>query len=268
MKHKCMLSVVITVVAVSIFLFALPGWAQSEDVRSQKLRKIQEPQPARKAGGADEGDAGMRINWRALKLTQAQQAQIKQYQRDFQINTATIRKELQFAGQDLRAAMLQDPVDRAKIDSLLKDISDLKQRLSEAATQNVLAIKSVLTQEQLEILADQQLRVPAELRGIQLTSEQRGQVRDMMKDTLRKNKTISAELQELKAELREKLLAPGDVDSDQLKQLQVNIAAKELALETARVDSLLKLKEILTPEQLKQLKQFRAKRQSNISDKK
>ncbi len=261
MKQQYRLSISITIIIVSVFLCSLAGWAQVENVRPQKLREIQGPeqagQPDRRRTGPAEDDGGIRINWRALHLTSEQREQIKQYRRDFQINTAGIRKEKQFAERDLRSEMLKDSLDRAKIDSLLNDISSLKQRLSEAAVKNVLAIKSILTQDQLEILADQQLRLPAELRGLKLPSEQREQVRDIIKESMQKRKASANELQELKAELREMLLAPGDdVDSNRLDQLQNDIAAKELALDKNRVDSLLQLREILTPDQLKQLKQL------------
>jgi Spy/CpxP family protein refolding chaperone len=154
-----------------------------------------------------------------------------------------------------------------KIDSVLNNISNLKQRLSEVALQNLLAIKGILTQQQVEKLANLQQRMPGELRGIQLTSDQRSQVRELMKNSRQKNRAIADELHELKAELRETLLASDNLDPEQLKQLQADIAEKELALEKARVDNVLQIREVLTPEQWKQLKQFRAKRQKNMPSK-
>lgn len=270
-KTSIVVSIVAVITIISGLLWSLPGEAQSENVPPQRISEIRGPQQIRQQPGVpgriDEGDGGIRINWQALKLTPEQREKIKQYRRDFQINTAGVRKELQYTEQDLREEMLKDAIDREKIDSLVNTIANLKQQLSEAATQNVLAIKSVLTQEQLELLADQQLRLPVELKGLQLTTEQRGKIRDILKDSLRKNKELADELKELRAGLREMLLASGDVDSSQLKQLQTDIAAKELALEKSRVDGLLQLREALTPEQLKQIQQFRAKRQKSISGK-
>lgn len=267
MKRSNTLFLAMLFVTLSVFWMSSPGWAQSQNAHpSQQLvaqapqrGEFPEPLPGREQGEYED----IRINWRELGLSKEQQEQIQQKRREFQINTAGIREELKFAQQDLRAEMVKDPVDRAKIDSVLSTISTLKQRMSEAAVQNLLAIKSILTQEQLEKLAEVQAQLPMEFKRLNLTAEQRTQIREIIKNSIQQNREIVEELRELKVQLRETLLEQ-DVDAEKLSQLQADIAAKELAQEKARVDMLLRMKEVLTPEQQKLLQRARAAREKNI----
>ncbi len=276
--HVQMSIVIISIVALSSIVWAQPGESEygfegqepqltdSSDQSFDKQR-FRQKKPGSKRPDKNDAMSGIRINWRALKLTEEQKEQIKQHRRNFQINTAAIREELKYVQQDLGQEMQKDTVDRTKIDRLVTDLSNLKRRLNEAAIQNILAIKSVLTQEQLNMLANQQVRLPKELQRIQLTSEQRMQVRQIMKDSMQTTRGIQMELQDFKLELREMLLSSDEVNSAQLEQLQASIAEKELALEKTRIDGLLQMREVLTPEQLKSYKRFRGKKQKTTSDK-
>ena len=253
--------ILIGIVIVSVALLGLQEWSQSQPQNPQRsgvMRGSQRMgQPEQAPGRSDEG---LSINWQLLKLTQEQKQQIQQLRRKFQLDTVTIRKELQSAGQDFQAEMLKAPVDRSKIDELLNNISHLKQQLSEVAVQNLLDIKGILSQDQLDTLIQSQQRIPGELQRLKLTSEQRSQLQALMRIMRFKNRTLSGELRDLKEELREMLLASDETDMEQLQQVQTAIAEKELALEKARINNLFQMREILTPEQQEQLKQFRAKR--------
>ena len=248
---------------VGMVLFSGQVWAQFGD-QGQQLPQREIPRVKDRERVPDMGEDGIKLNWRALKLTPEQQEQMQQLRREFQINTAGIRQELGFIQQDLRTEMIKEPVDQAKIDSLLNDISGLKQRLNEAAVQNLLDIKGLLTQEQLQKLADFQQPLPPELRKIQLTQKQKSTIRELMKSSRQQNKQLFEDLAELRENLRELLLSADEVDQVQLKQLQTDIAEKELALETARVKGLLELRNVLTPEQREKLVKFRSVRQKKM----
>lgn len=267
MKQINIFSLIITLITLSVFCLSSLGWAQPENVNPPQQLIAQAPQRGERSEplpGRDQGETeDIRINWRELGLSKEQQEQIQQKRREFQINTAGIREELKFAQQDLRAEMIKDSVDRTKIDSILSHISTLKQQMSEAAVQNLLAIRSILTQEQLEKLAELQTPLPMEFKRLNLTAEQQTQIQKVMKSSMQQNREIAEGLRGLKMQLRETLLAQ-DVNTEKLSQLQADIAEKELAQEKARVDMLLRMKEILTPEQQKLLQQVREKRERNV----
>lgn len=251
-------------ILIGLVLFSGQVWAQAEKDDRQQLRNDKRPvfkkESLIRKPETLSREAGIAINWRALKLTPDQQAQMQQLRRDFQINTAKVRQELQFVQQDLRAEMLKDSIDRTKIDGLVKEMFRMKREISDSAIQNLLAIRGLLSPEQREQLANSQSRLPGELRAVQLTAEQRSQIRDLMKNSLKENRTISAEVLELKEELRDILTAARDIDQEKLTQLQGSITDKELALEQARIEGLLGIWEVLTPEQWKQAKKSRLKK--------
>lgn len=168
--------------------------------------------------------------------------------------TASIRKELAFAEESLRNEIRQEQIDREKIERLVQDISDLKQRLSEAATENLLTLKRILEPEQRKKLAVSQQVLPKELQALQLTEEQKAQLRTLLKVSSRQRRKISSELSELRGELRDVLLSEDTLEPSQLKELQANIAEKEFQLEHTRVENLLEIRELLSPEQRKSLK--------------
>ncbi len=251
MKQRTFLQYTLVSLVFGILCVALPaeGKGQQERSSGRKVRR-EKTREARERPG---GDTARAIHWRELNLSREQQEQMKDLRREFQIATASIRQELVFAEKDLQAEIRQESVDRENLDRLVQDISRLKQRVNEAATENLLALKTILSPEQREKLSASQQALPKELRALQLTGEQQMQIRKLLKASIRQNRKISNELRELKSELRELLLSPDEPDSTQLKELQGQIATKELALEQARVGNLLDIREILSPEQLKLL---------------
>jgi Spy/CpxP family protein refolding chaperone len=95
-----------------------------------------------------------------------------------------------------------------------------------------------------------QFHVPPKFERLRLSAEQRTQLRDIIKNSTREVRVGTERLQELKAQLLETLLAQ-NVDSEQLNNLQKEIAKEELAQQELHVNMLLQLKEILTPEQIR-----------------
>lgn len=168
---------------------------------------------------------GMRINWAELNLTEEQKTQMQEKRREFQVDTAELQQKMRFARQDLGTAMRQDPIDQASVDSKWAEISALQQQLGEAETEHMLALRSILTQEQLE--------------------------------ALQKSRETRQELQELKTEYRDLLLSPGEIDAATLKQLQAQITEKELALQKERTENRAERFQALTPEQQQQLQSDR-----------
>jgi Spy/CpxP family protein refolding chaperone len=205
-----------------------------------------EPTPPREPG--EFGD--MRIDWKELGLSEEQKETIHQKRRDFQVQTAVIRTELRFAHQDLQAEIMKETTDQSRIESLLDNISTLTLKLSEAAMKNILAIRKILTPDQLDKLQAFQPKIPPEFERLRLTVEQRKRLWDMIKNSRSEVRGATERLQELKAQLLETLLAQ-KVDSERLKRLQTKIAKEESTQRESRVDMLLQLKEILTPDQIR-----------------
>ncbi|MCP4397113.1 MAG: periplasmic heavy metal sensor, partial [bacterium] len=139
-----------------------------------------------------------------LNLSDEQKTQVQEKSREFQLATEETRLKLRFAQQDLRMAMQQEPVDQAKIDSLWADIAGLRQVQDEARVEQLLELKSLLTDEQLASL----------------------QVRENAKQ----------ELQTLKAEFHGMLLTSGEIDAAKLQELQAEITEKEMVLEKERAE--------------------------------
>ncbi len=174
----------------------------------------------------DRDGFGMGINWAELNLTDDQKAQMQEKFREFQTATAELREKMRFARRDVRTVMRQNQVDQAKVDSAWAEIGTLQQQLDEAQTDHMLALRSILTQEQLE--------------------------------TIQKNRETRQELQELKAEYRDMLFSSGEIDVEQLKALQAQITEKELALQRDRAEDRAEERaewlQELTPEQQQQLR--------------
>lgn len=198
----------------------------------------------------------MRINWKALNLTEEQRDQMQQLRQDFQVKTAAAREALRFKQQALRDELEQEPIDRAKIDALTSEVAALKQQIGEAATENLLAIKALLTEEQrTQLSAAQEEPFSQNFHGAKITKEQRAQMKDIMKASREANRQLAEEVRELRGNLREELLA-ANPDTAKIEELQGKVAEKELALEKARIDSLLKIRDLLTPEQRQEIKKF------------
>ena len=221
MKRSHVTRIVITVVTLGTLFTSSASWAQPRKTGSG--RQFSGKQAGRGQARPDQkfgGGFGMRFNWAELNLSEEQKTQMQEKRREFQLSTSELQQKMRFARQDLGTAMRQDPVDQTKVDSVWAEISALQQKLGEAETEHMLALRSILTQEQLEIL--------------------------------QKNRETQQELQELKAEYRDLLLSPGEIDAEKLKQLQAQITEKELALQKERVENRVEKFQSLTPEQRKQ----------------
>lgn len=233
MKRKTTLIAIVSIAAVCTLGFSLISGAQPKG--QANLRQVPGNQenamqfqkgdaPARRQGE----NAGFGINLAGIELSDEQKDQLQQQMRDFQVNTAEIRQQLQFAEQDLRQEMRNDTVDQAKVDSLWAEITDLKQKVGEAQVNHMLALKGILTPEQLT--------------------------------TIQENEQVALELQKLRIEQRELLLASGAPDVQRLQQIQAEIAEKEVALQRERFENMADKRASLTPEQQEKLQQFRDNR--------
>ncbi len=176
--------------------------------------------PDRKFGN----DFGIRFNLAALNLSEEQMTQLHEQRREFEISTAELRQKMRFAQQDLRMEMRNEPADQAKIDRLWSEISTLQQQLGDAETEHLLALRNILTPEQLAALQQKQ-------------------------DT-------AQELRELKEAYRELLLSPDTPDAEKLKQLQTQITEKEIALQKERIEKRTERFQSLSPEQREQFQVF------------
>lgn len=231
MKRNTLVTIGIITVCVVSLVSAV--WAQEPADATNAPRQIQtkranvgQPQRNVRAGrgpGGPGGNAGISFNLAEIELSEEQKASMLEKRREFQINTAEIRQKLQFAQKDLRSEMRKDPVDQAKVDSLWAEITSLKQQLGEVETEHMLALRSILTPEQLE--------------------------------KLQKTGETARELRELKAELQEMLLASGEPDAEKLKQLQTQIVEKEVALEKERVAKMAERMASLPEDQREQFRQ-------------
>lgn len=238
MKRKTTLIAIVGIAAVCALGFSLISGAQPKGQanlrqmpvnRENAMQFQRDGAPGPVQGGPVQGrDAGFGINLAGVELSDEQREQIQQQMRDFQVNTADIRQQLQFAEQDLRQEMRNDPVDQAKVDSLWAKITDLNQKMGEAQVNHMLALKGILTPEQLA--------------------------------TIQKNEQVALELQKLRIEQRELLLASGAPDVQRLQQIQAEIAEKEVALQRERFENIAEKFANLTPEQQEKLQQFRSNR--------
>jgi Spy/CpxP family protein refolding chaperone len=254
MKRIYLYGVVMIGVVISCTLCLSPSEGQSEDVQSTLIAQIPQKTNFRESS-LDDG--AIRINWQQLGVSQEQEAHIRQKRWEFQQNVTSILWDLQRAEQALQLELMSDPVDRENIETMLSQISIVNQQLNEAAIQNFLAIKDLLTQAQREKLADLQNPLPQEFQGLQLDSQQRATVHEIIQHSRQHNREVTEELRTLQTELRDMLLAPQEVEKEHLKLIQASIAEKELMLEKARINMWLQIRELLTPEQKKQFTNFR-----------
>lgn len=272
MNYRLLLRDVSLMVVGWICCLSLSGWAQAPaDFQDGPPPAQMEPQarPGMRPFdnllmqmGSDAGE--IRIDWNKLGLSPQQKAQLIRKRREFQIAAAGLREELKFVESDLRTEMIKSPGDRAKIEEILHAMSTLKLKLSEAAVNNLLAIKGILTPEQLHQLADMQQPFPPELNALQLTAEQRVRIQELIKGSLRQTREASQRLFDLREELQEVLLSAEMIEAEKLTALQTEIIEHELELEQSRIDLFWQLRETLTPQQIKQYNKFRERLQSEM----
>ncbi len=259
MLRKLSSTIVLVMCVASFMLFAHGASAQDAPEPPQPPNGEMMSPPDAPMPPDGQMQDNLRINWRALNLTEEQQNKIQQLRRDFQVSSATTREELRFAQQDLRKEMSNDPIDRAQIDALLTQIAEAKQKLSEGAAQNLLEIKGILTEEQRQQIADMPGQMPAQWRGITMTKEQRSQVKQILKTSMKANQQLIEEVMQLREDLRDELFAMNP-DTAKIQQIQAGIAEKDAALEKARTEAMIQVNELLTPEQREQLKKVNAER--------
>jgi Spy/CpxP family protein refolding chaperone len=233
-RHTTLISIVgiVTVCTLGLALVSAAQPKAQANPRQMPGNRPNMAQPQKQDGFRDRRPGGnMRfgINLAGVELSEEQKTQVQQLARDFQVNTAEVRQQMQFVQQDLRKAMRNDPVDQAEVDALWTEITTLKQQLAQAQTNHWLALKGVLTAEQLA--------------------------------TVQENEQIALELQKLRTELRELLLASGAPDVQRLQQIQAEIVEKEVVLERERVEQLADKFASLTPEQQEKLQNFQRFRQ-------
>jgi Spy/CpxP family protein refolding chaperone len=228
----------------------------AQNARKQATRQDKMEQGMDRPGRSDGPDGqmpvgglGMGLPLQGLDLSDEQRAQIQQAQRDFQTKTAALEQQLQFAQEDLQAEITNETTDQAKVDGLLQQLATIKGQLAEAQTEHLLAVRGVLTPEQIAQLDTVQIRIPKQAN---LSAEQQTKLAAILKASAATLKGLRQELQDLREQAREMVTAP-ELDAAQLKALQGQITEKETALEKARVDQLLQIKTVLTPEQFKQL---------------
>ena len=269
MLRKLSSTIVLVMCVASFTLFAHGASAQDapEPPQPPDGQMMAPPDAPMPPDGQMQPDGGqmqdnLRINWQALNLTEEQQTKIQQLRRDFQVNSSAAREELRFAQQDLRKEMEKAQIDRAKIDALLTQIAEAKQKLSEGAAQNLLDIKGILTEEQRQRIADMPGQMPAQWRGITMTKEQRSQVKQILKTSMKANQQLIEEVMQLREDLRDELFAMNP-DTAKIQQIQAGIAEKDAALEKARTEAMIQVNELLTPEQREQLKKVNTERKQD-----
>ena len=208
MKRMNMLrSIGMTLVAtvfISSLAFAQAGNVQPNRRDGAKQGGIDQKQDARVGRrGGDRELMGLGFFLGDLNLSDEQKAQMREKSREFQLASEESRLKLRFAQQDLGAVMRETPVDQAKVDGLWAEIAELRQAEAKVRVDQLLELKSILTEEQLT--------------------------------TLQTQENERQELQDLKAEFRELLLASGEADVATLQELQAKITEKELVFEKERV---------------------------------
>jgi Spy/CpxP family protein refolding chaperone len=124
---------------------------------------------------------------------------MKELSREFQVSTVKLRKQIQFVQQDLRQENRKEEKDQAAIDGLWADFEALSLQLTEAQADHTLAVKAIFTPEQLEQLQQKPARA---VQGVG----------------------------KLQAELRETLMASGEVDAAKVKELQAEIIEQRMTM--------------------------------------
>ena len=232
MKRNRTLLAIIGIVAVCTFGLTLVSGAQPKS--QQNTRQMPENRSGKaqgQKGGVqnrqNDRKGGFGLNLAGIELSDDQKAQVQQHMRDFQVNTAEIRQQLQFAEQDIRQEMRNETVDQANVESQWAEITSLKQQIGQAQTNHMLAMKGILTPEQLA--------------------------------TIQENERAALDLQKLRLEQRELLLASGAPDVQRLQQIQAQIAQKEVALERTRFENIAERFANMTSEEQEQLKNNRGR---------
>lgn len=130
MNNKIILFICLT-------LFSLPVMAEED-------RKL--PRPPVESSGS------MIINWSMLNLSATQRERIRLLRVDFQKLSVRLKADMDLKQLDIEKLLVASNSDPNDIRKLLKDRLSIEARLRTEALDNFLAIKSLLTSEQLSKL--------------------------------------------------------------------------------------------------------------------
>lgn len=182
-------------------------FTQAADARGRKMdgKKDGFRQQESRGGRFDGGkEWGFGFFLGDLNLSDEQKTQMQEKYRESRLAGEETNLKLRFAKRDLGSAMREETVDQAKVDGLWADIAELRQTQAKARIEQLLELKSILTEEQLA--------------------------------TLQARENEWQELQALRTEFRELLMASGETDLAKLQELQAKITEKELVLEKERAE--------------------------------
>jgi len=130
------------------------------------------------------------------------------------------------------------------------------------AGQNVVAASSTSTEKD-KILAEEQKIEKA----LGVTPEQRQKMKELRQASQAKQKALADELKAKKSALREELEGPKP-NRSKISGLVADVKALQGKMLDDRVEQIFQMREILTPEQYKKLKELRAERSSGDTGKK
>ncbi len=129
-------------VFIPVFLISLIGPCFADDGSDRKL-----PRPPVESSGS------MIINWQMLNLSPSQRERIRLLRVEFQKTSVKLRAEMDLKQIDIEKLLVSPTSDPDEIRKLLKERLSLEAKLRIDALDNFLAIKSLLTSEQLAKLS-------------------------------------------------------------------------------------------------------------------
>ncbi len=105
-----------------------------------------------------QGNKGPMAMMQKLDLTDAQQAQIRKLHVDFQKKQIQNQAKVRLARLDLGQMLQADKPDRAAIEKTIRDISSIETDTKLARVDQMLAIRAILTPEQLKMWKEQRMK--------------------------------------------------------------------------------------------------------------
>ncbi len=85
-----------------------------------------------------------------LNLTDDQKKQMEKLRLDLQKKNIPLQSQIRLARLDIREQMMADKPDRAKIEKLMRQVSDLQLQVKVNGLDHMLAVRNLLTPEQLK----------------------------------------------------------------------------------------------------------------------
>jgi Spy/CpxP family protein refolding chaperone len=89
---------------------------------------------------------------RDLDLTDEQREKVEKQREESRERTKPLREEMRQEREELREELGKKDPDREKLDLLIRDISDLREKMLREKVEGVLAMKGILSQEQFDWL--------------------------------------------------------------------------------------------------------------------